>query len=339
AAAAAAAASSYPYLFHAGGPPHNPSAVGAPHLAAEFANGHAAAASLVSPQHASLFQALHHLSPHSVSAALLKGLGRSLPNLSNLPLLPGGHPDLMGVPGGPHHQHQHHPADMYAAALRGVGMAGMGLSAAAALAGGGPQEAQDADVKDDPKAELEGCDLWKKFHSIGTEMVITKSGRRIFPAYKVRLSGLDKKTKYFLVLDITAVDDCRYKFHNGKWTVAGKADPEMPRRCYIHPDSPCSGEQWMQKVVSFHKLKLTNNISDKSGYQILNSMHKYQPRFHIIRTDNYMRLGFAPRTTVVFQETEFIAVTAYQNEQITKLKIDNNPFAKGFRENGGGRTN
>ena len=34
---------------------------------------------------------------------------------------------------------------------------------------------------------------------------------------------------------------------------------------YIHPDSPATGEQWMQKVVSFHKLKLTNNISDKQG--------------------------------------------------------------------------
>ncbi|KAK6967615.1 hypothetical protein BgiMline_027449 [Biomphalaria glabrata] len=140
-------------------------------------------------------------------------------------------------------------------------------------------------------------------------------------------------------MDIMAVDDCRYKFHNGKWTVAGKADPEMPRRCYIHPDSPCTGEQWMQKVVSFHKLKLTNNISDKNGYQILNSMHKYQPRFHIIRTADYMRIGISPRTTVVFEESQFIAVTAYQNEQITKLKIDNNPFAKGFRENGGGRNN
>jgi len=48
--------------------------------------------------------------------------------------------------------------------------------------------------------------------------------------------------------------------------VAGKADPEMPKRMYIHPDSPSSGEQWMQKVVSFHKLKLTNNISDKHGF-------------------------------------------------------------------------
>ncbi|KAK7464592.1 hypothetical protein BaRGS_00037871, partial [Batillaria attramentaria] len=89
---------------------------------------------------------------------------------------------------------------------------------------------------------------------------------RIFPAYKVRLSGLDKKSKYILVMDIVPVDDCRYKFHNGKWTVAGKADPEMPRRLYIHPDSPSTGEQWMQKIVSFHKLKLTNNISDKNGY-------------------------------------------------------------------------
>ncbi len=35
----------------------------------------------------------------------------------------------------------------------------------------------------------------------------------------------------------------------------------------------------------------------------------------------------------------FLGVTAYQNERITQLKIDNNPFAKGFRENGQIRTN
>ena len=52
---------------------------------------------------------------------------------------------------------------------------------------------------------------------------------------------------------------------DSRWIVAGKADPEMPKRMYIHPDSPATGEQWMQKVVSFHKLKLTNKISDKHG--------------------------------------------------------------------------
>lgn len=88
----------------------------------------------------------------------------------------------------------------------------------------------------------------------------------MFPPFKVRVSGLDKKAKYILLMDIVAADDCRYKFHNSRWMVAGKADPEMPKRMYIHPDSPATGEQWMAKPVAFHKLKLTNNISDKHGF-------------------------------------------------------------------------
>jgi len=91
-------------------------------------------------------------------------------------------------------------------------------------------------------------------------------GRRMFPPFKVKVSGLDKRAKYIMLVDIVAVDDCRYKFHNSRWMVSGKADPEMPKRMYIHPDSPLTGEQWMSKVISFHKLKLTNNISDKHGF-------------------------------------------------------------------------
>uniref|UniRef100_A0A8C9L927 T-box domain-containing protein n=1 Tax=Pavo cristatus TaxID=9049 RepID=A0A8C9L927_PAVCR len=153
---------------------------------------------------------------------------------------------------------------------------------------------------------------------------------RMFPPFKVRCTGLDKKAKYILLMDIVAADDCRYKFHNSRWMVAGKADPEMPKRMYIHPDSPATGEQWMSKVVTFHKLKLTNNISDKHGFTILNSMHKYQPRFHIVRANDILKLPYSTFRTYVFPETEFIAVTAYQNDKITQLKIDNNPFAKGF---------
>ncbi|XP_016309601.1 T-box transcription factor TBX2b-like isoform X1 [Sinocyclocheilus anshuiensis] len=195
----------------------------------------------------------------------------------------------------------------------------------------------EEDVEDDPKVTLEAKDLWDQFHKIGTEMVITKSGRRMFPPFKVRLNGLDKKAKYILLMDIVAADDCRYKFHNSRWIVAGKADPEMPKRMYIHPDSPATGEQWMAKPVAFHKLKLTNNISDKHGFTILNSMHKYQPRFHIVRANDILKLPYSTFRTYVFPETDFIAVTAYQHDKITQLKIDHNPFAKGFRDTGNGR--
>lgn len=191
--------------------------------------------------------------------------------------------------------------------------------------------------RDDPKITLEAKNLWKEFHRIGTEMVITKSGRRMFPSLKVHVKGLDKTAKYIVLMDIVSVDDCRYKFNNSRWTATGKADPEMPKRMYIHQDSPSKGEHWMSKPVAFHKLKLTNNTSDKHGYTILNSMHKYHPRFHIVRTDSIMKLPYCTFQTYVFPETEFIAVTAYQNEMITQLKIDNNPFAKGFRDTGNGR--
>jgi len=41
---------------------------------------------------------------------------------------------------------------------------------------GAPVEPDDG-VKDDPKVELECKELWDRFHGLGTEMVITKSGR------------------------------------------------------------------------------------------------------------------------------------------------------------------
>jgi T-box protein 2 len=66
-------------------------------------------------------------------------------------------------------------------------------------------------------------------------------------------------------------------------------------------------------------------------------MHKYQPRFHLVRANDILKLPYSTFRTYVFKETEFIAVTAYQNEKITQLKIDNNPFAKGFRDTGAGK--
>ena len=63
-------------------------------------------------------------------------------------------------------------------------------------------------------------------------------------------------------------------------------------------------------------------------------MHKYVARVHVVQANDLIGLQFAPYNTFAFPETTFLGVTAYQNDKITQLKIDNNPFAKGFRENG-----
>lgn len=49
-------------------------------------------------------------------------------------------------------------------------------------------------------------------------------------------------------------------------------------------------------------------------------MHKYQPRFHIVRANDILKLPYSTFRTYVFPETEFIAVTAYQNDKVCKPK-------------------
>lgn len=49
-------------------------------------------------------------------------------------------------------------------------------------------------------------------------------------------------------------------------SVTGKAEPAMPGRLYVHPDSPATGAHWSRQLVSFQKLKLTNNHLDPFGH-------------------------------------------------------------------------
>ena len=53
---------------------------------------------------------------------------------------------------------------------------------------------------------------------------------------------------------------------SSSWVIAGKADPHLPGRIHVHPDSPQRGSQWMKNVVTFDKLKLTNNLMDDNGH-------------------------------------------------------------------------
>uniref|UniRef100_A0A182Y9Q0 Uncharacterized protein n=1 Tax=Anopheles stephensi TaxID=30069 RepID=A0A182Y9Q0_ANOST len=195
------------------------------------------------------------------------------------------------------------------------------------------------------QCHLETKELWDKFNELGTEMIITKTGRRMFPTVRVSFSGplrqVTPADRYVVLLDVVPVDNRRYRYayHRSAWLVAGKADPPPPARLYAHPDTPVGADALRKQVISFEKVKLTNNEMDKNGQIVLNSMHRYQPRIHLARLGPGQNIPITPKElsdvdhkTYVFPETIFTAVTAYQNQLITKLKIDSNPFAKGFRD-------
>jgi len=65
---------------------------------------------------------------------------------------------------------------------------------------------------------------------------------------------------------------------------------------------------------------------------ILNSMHKYQPRIHLVKScrkttiTDYEQVGTASQSqsnikTFVFPETAFTAVTAYQNQLVGNTRV------------------
>ncbi|XP_053521748.1 MAX gene-associated protein isoform X13 [Artibeus jamaicensis] len=184
---------------------------------------------------------------------------------------------------------------------------------------------------------LDNNSMWNEFYHRSTEMILTKQGRRMFPYCRYWITGLDSNMKYILVMDISPVDNHRYKWNGRWWEPSGKAEPHVLGRVFIHPESPSTGHYWMHQPVSFYKLKLTNNTLDQEGHIILHSMHRYLPRLHLVpaeKATEVIQLNGPGVRTFTFPQTEFFAVTAYQNIQITQLKIDYNPFAKGFRDDG-----
>ncbi|CAH8291079.1 unnamed protein product, partial [Schistosoma turkestanicum] len=103
---------------------------------------------------------------------------------------------------------------------------------------------------------------------IQSNQIKSSINRRMFPVIRISFSGLESDAKYLVLMDIVPVDCKRYRYayHRSSWLVAGKADPDLHLRHYVHPDSPFTGEQLMRQTVSFEKLKLTNNVLDRQGY-------------------------------------------------------------------------
>ncbi len=141
---------------------------------------------------------------------------------------------------------------------------------------------------------------------------VTKVGRRMFPIISINIRGLDPEKMYTVELFFDQIDSHRWRYVSGQWQAGMKPDQPINRSPYQHPDSPNYGRTWMKDIISYPKVKLTNKIDNIGTSQvILNSLHKYKPRICII---DVMLKEKIYETS--FDETEFIAVTAYQSEEV-----------------------
>ena len=87
---------------------------------------------------------------------------------------------------------------------------------------------------------------------------------------------------YSVLLEFVQIENHRWKYVNGEWLAGGKAEPPPHNPVYMHPDSPNFGAHWQREPVTFAKVKLTNKTKGV-GQIMLNSLHKYEPRVHVVR--------------------------------------------------------
>ena len=131
-------------------------------LQAQAAAAHAAANGGPAAAHSSLMSTQNHLKGLAAAAAAAAGH----PGISPF----GPHPGAAG------------PATSLGDLIAAQQQAALCAAAAAAASRlprplAPPEPMTQDDVQDDPKVELDCKDLWERFHGLGTEMVITKSGR------------------------------------------------------------------------------------------------------------------------------------------------------------------
>ncbi|KAH9508677.1 T-box transcription factor tbx22 [Bulinus truncatus] len=169
--------------------------------------------------------------------------------------------------------------------------------------------------------ELCHSDLWSSFHRLGTEMIITKSGRRMFPVLKLRVSGLARDKMYSVRLEFAQPDTRKYRYiyNNSRWMVSGSGDALTSRPCHVNPEGPVSGQALCSQILSFERLKMTNTDCIKPGQVSLVSMQKFQPQIvieEVVPGESRSSAARLEHYVINFTQTSFMAVTAYQNQQV-----------------------
>uniref|UniRef100_F1L9L0 T-box transcription factor tbx-8 n=1 Tax=Ascaris suum TaxID=6253 RepID=F1L9L0_ASCSU len=188
-------------------------------------------------------------------------------------------------------------------------------------------------------AKVANEEMWSKFHGCGNEMIVIKSGRKLFPRVGFEVCGVEPMAHYSLALSIVRVDENRYKFEDGRWIIAGRVHsddstvPSVQRRVIQHHGGALSGTHLLKGPVYFDQLALTNDRDSEVGSKVfVQTLCKYRPHLSICRVEEEPTT-WPSEQRLLFSDAlmEFIAVTQYQNIHIVELKNQFNPYAKGQR--------
>ncbi|KAK3814633.1 MAG: hypothetical protein J3R72DRAFT_427656 [Linnemannia gamsii] len=150
-----------------------------------------------------------------------------------------------------------------------------------------------------PSVELLAADLWAKFHDVENKMILTPSGRSLFPTPQFQAVYLDPDAYYSFRLDFEMVSPNRFRYYKDSWalveplehgggdvisscdwnaiqsTNSFDANPAFLHESCIHPDRFQLGSHWVAQSISFAKVKVSNKAQTSSTARETSSKRKY----------------------------------------------------------------
>lgn len=122
------------------------------------------------------------------------------------------------------------------------------------------------------KVEPENLELWNRFHACErNEMIITKSGRCLFPVLKFNLiveneNEINQKNSdsvFSYALSMERIDTFKWKYRHDRWyslpsAITNPTPIEMNWHLYEPETSPATWSYIEQEGLNFSKVKLTN---------------------------------------------------------------------------------
>ncbi|XP_062581917.1 T-box transcription factor T-like isoform X2 [Saccostrea cucullata] len=167
--------------------------------------------------------------------------------------------------------------------------------------------------------------LWQEFVKVGTEMIISRSGRSMYPYVEFFLSGLDPSGLYDVIFDIIPETGKRFKFIDNEWVPFGKKKKEFKNKAFRDQDAPKTGSQLMSRKISFQTVKLSNKPGKNTCTFTLQTLQKYMVCISLVKHE---RDGNLTVVDFPIQDTAFIAVTKYHNREMCELKALRFPLHK-----------
>ena len=95
---------------------------------------------------------------------------------------------------------------------------------------------------------------------------------------------------------------------------------------YLH----CLPIRWHYSRIEYQNISPSPHLTSSFTYDhictqiIVNSMHKYQPRLHVVETNHSGDMNHGKHHMFIFPGTQFMTVTAYQNDKVSdKMPLSN----------------